>query len=156
MSYPANTIATWFLHRAREEGEYLTQMKLQKLVYIAHGWNLGLDGGPLILETVEAWQYGPVIRDLYERYLAYGAKPIVADFEAVAVDTEDGELLEWVWNQYKRFTAGQLSTITHQSNTPWTLTYQDGKKLNIPEKVIEDHYRKLSVERTQDAAQATS
>ena len=143
MPYKAHTIAKWFLRRARDEGEYLTQMKLQKLVYIAHGWNLGLDGGPLIEEQVEAWQYGPVVRDLYERYLSYGSQPVTEFDDEPVVAAEDAELLEWVWNRYKKFTAGQLSTITHQNDTPWSQSYSVTAKEKIDNSVIEGHYKKL-------------
>ena len=32
-----------------------------KLVYLCHGWMLGIYGRSLIGEPVEAWRYGPVV-----------------------------------------------------------------------------------------------
>jgi len=43
-------------------------MKLQKLVYYAHGWHLALNNEPLIDEQVECWQYGPVISSLFHEF----------------------------------------------------------------------------------------
>ena len=45
-----------------------TVMHVLKLVYLAHGWMLGLHKRPLIKEQVEAWLYGPVILVLYQKY----------------------------------------------------------------------------------------
>ncbi|WP_347264828.1 type II toxin-antitoxin system antitoxin SocA domain-containing protein, partial [Nitrobacter sp.] len=60
------TIANRFLEIATEKGDTLTPMQLLKLVYIAHGWMLGLYGVPLIVDEVQAWKYGPVIPSLYK------------------------------------------------------------------------------------------
>jgi uncharacterized phage-associated protein len=154
MPYAAKEIANWFLAEARDEGEFMTQMKLQKLVYIAHGWNLGLGGGPLIRENVQAWQYGPVIRELYAEYLHYGAMPITEEPERPSLDQRDTELLRWVWGQYKGYTAGQLSSITHKPGTPWTRTYVEGVKENISEEIIRAHYETLVT--TWESASVTS
>ena len=55
-------IANEFIRRSLAAPEIeLTQMKLQKLVYFAHGWNLvASDGDPLVEDEVQAWDYGPV------------------------------------------------------------------------------------------------
>jgi len=51
-------------------------MQLIKLVYIAHGWTLGLYNQPLIGKQVEAWTYGPVIPSVYHDFKHYGRDPI--------------------------------------------------------------------------------
>ena len=54
-------IANAFIERALREEYPITHMKVQKLVYIAHGWSLGIRGEDLINENIMAWKYGPVI-----------------------------------------------------------------------------------------------
>ena len=56
--YRASDIANYFLDRA-QQGDAITQMKVQKLVYFAHWWHLGITKNPLIRYQVEAWSYGP-------------------------------------------------------------------------------------------------
>lgn len=141
MQYTAETIANWFLSRSRQDGEFLTHMKLQKLVYISHGWSLGAEAGGLLAEPVEAWEYGPVIRSLYNKYKVFRGAPIVDELGAAAVTLQDASLLEWVWQQYHKFTAVQLSGLTHKSDTPWTKSYQPGVNVVIPTETIHDHYR---------------
>ena len=53
----------------------ITTMQLLKLVYIAHGWMLGLYDLPLISDEV-AWLYGPVIPNLYKEIKSYGGGPV--------------------------------------------------------------------------------
>ena len=56
-------------------------MKVLKLVYMAHGFNLAITDDPLINDRVEAWKFGPVIRPLYGKLKQFGsgAIPSVSD-----------------------------------------------------------------------------
>jgi len=56
---PTLAVANYLIGKAQSEGRSITPMQLIKLVYIAHGWTLGLYDQPLIGEQVEAWTYGP-------------------------------------------------------------------------------------------------
>jgi uncharacterized phage-associated protein len=61
MATGAHTVANRFLELAEAEGRSLTPLQLMKLVYIAHGWMLGIHQRPLIKDHIEAWKLGPVI-----------------------------------------------------------------------------------------------
>ena len=61
-------------------------MKLQKLVYIAHGWHLGLFDGLLISERVEAWRWGPVIESLYHEFKEFAKQPITRKAQDYSFD----------------------------------------------------------------------
>lgn len=140
-------IANYFIRKAAEAGVPLTPMKLIKLVYIAHGWYLALAGKPLLREPIEAWKYGPVIESLYHAFKRYGntSLPLSAATDAVITDNEHNDitrLLDKVWEKYSRLTAAQLSTITHQPETPWSQVYNpNGLNIIIPDDIIRKHYQ---------------
>jgi uncharacterized phage-associated protein len=125
MSYKAVDVATYFLHRARAEGKPVDPMKLQKLVYFAHGWHLALAGEPLIVERVQAWPYGPVIEELYHAVKRYGRSPIPETAALPGVSSVPGfteyaiDLMDRIWEQYRKFSGIQLSMMTHAKGTPW-------------------------------------
>jgi uncharacterized phage-associated protein len=146
MVYDPKTIAEWFVHRAEREGEFLTQMKLQKLVYISHGWSLGLFDKPLINEQVQAWKWGPVIPPLYKEYAKWGRMPIVCEKrDAPKLPPLVKALLEKMWSVYHGFTAAQLSDMTHRQGTPWSKVYRDGVAgIPIPNSLIAKHYKELA------------
>jgi uncharacterized phage-associated protein len=56
--------------------DYITNMKLQKLVYYAQGVYTGIVETPLFKETIEAWTYGPISPDLYHKFKIFENKPI--------------------------------------------------------------------------------
>jgi uncharacterized phage-associated protein len=145
-------------------------MKLIKLVYIAHGWYLALAGRPLLREPIQAWKYGPVIASLYHSFKQYGNNPlpVTAATDEVIADNEHEDvrrLLDKVWEAYSKFTPAQLSTITHQSDTPWSQVYdQYQRHAIIPDELIRQHYqnkidagnRRTTVAATTGSATATA
>jgi uncharacterized phage-associated protein len=124
MAYPPAAVANAFLDLARNSHEPLDPMKIQKLVYFAHGWHLGRDSGPLISEPIEAWDYGPVVPTLYRDLKPYGAGAItehLKDFEPkpeggfrwVAPTVSDAIELSFlgrIWDVYGKLSATQLSS----------------------------------------------
>lgn len=136
-TYNPKAIANWFLDRARRDATTLCPMRIQTLVYLAHGWHLGLRSEPLIDEEVQAWAYGPVVTSLYHEFKEFGAEEITRQassakmdpggaWKAVrpnvpASDTDTVALLERVWEGYGRFSATQLSSMTHRPGTPWSV-----------------------------------
>ena len=164
---PANSkaIANEFIERSIRDGRPLTQMQLQKLVYIAHGWMLALFDRPLTLDSPEAWRYGPVYRDLREALKKYGTDRIpeliggygYIEDEIHGVDyvysvpkgilhENESTLIDEIYKDYAKFEAFQLSALTHKEGTPWTKVYDSGKGENyiIPNSMIKEHFLKLA------------
>ncbi len=142
-------IANRFLALAKESGDSLTAMQLLKLVYIAHGWFLGLYGKPLIEDEVQAWQYGPVIPRLYNRIRRFKAAPVegpIAPVGTESLSSEEESIIRQVYDLYGSRTGPELSRMTHAAGTPWRLIYRHGCfGTVIPNDLIEDYYRRLAV-----------
>lgn len=143
---PAWVVAEQVLWLRRERGLETTQFQLQKLIYIAHGWMLGLTGRPLILDPIFAWEYGPVILDIWYRYRVFENRAITlpaldrSDF----LDDEQARLIEAVVNAYD-YSFEELFRITHHEATPWSQVWRKkGRNAEIPNDLIEAHYRKLA------------
>jgi uncharacterized phage-associated protein len=70
-------VANYFIWLANETGSFLSNLKLQKLVYYAQAWHLALEESPLFEEDFEAWIHGPVLPTLYQKYESFSWKPII-------------------------------------------------------------------------------
>lgn len=123
------------LRFAKDKGETLSHLKIQKLLYFLNGWNLALYGSPLIDDKFEAWRHGPVIPSLYRQLKKFGSAPVEhylktldkEKFEYVAYQVNKGNLQFWnlveqIWDRYAGFTALQLSTLSHEAGSPWDTT----------------------------------
>ena len=119
-------------------------MHVLKLVYLCHGWMLGLYKRNLIAEPAEAWRYGPVVPTVYHTYKSFRGNPIAtAPVDRSTVpDEEQNDLLEGVLHAYRGYSAWDLSAITHQPGTPWHRVYNGGRGESaiIPNADIEKHY----------------
>lgn len=141
------TVANRFLELAWGQGSALTPVQLLKLVYIAHGWMLGLYGRPLIKEEVEAWQYGPVVPELYNAIRRYRSQPVDGLIEAgdAKLDDQEASIVDQVYKIYGQKSGPALSRLTHRHGGPWHLVYTPGSFGDvIPNDVIEDHYATLA------------
>ncbi len=170
--YDARVVANTFLHIASAKSrKQLTNMKLLKLVYIAHGWYLAYSGKSLIDEPAEAWTYGPVIPSVYSAWQMFRSEPITKYFlsfnpfkgdegameVAMVTDPTDYKFLERVWEGYGEFTAAQLSAMTHLKGTPWYEIWEGGGKeqeRQIPNDRILPYYQKLRRSRESRGAAA--
>ena len=151
---PINQVANNFLQWDFTNGiASTTPMKLQKLVYLAHGWHLAIHDAPLIEEKFEAWPYGPVEEFLYHMFKQFRNNPIndyaktwVGGEEKAFVVSPDNtrffEVFSRVIQKYGNFSALQLSALTHQPGTPWSITKAKGES-EIPNELIRDHFRGL-------------
>lgn len=174
MTYSAKAVANEFLHLAKDEGRSLTPMQLLKLVYFAYGWYWALAKDRLIDERVEAWKYGPVFPSLYHEFKSFGNEPIdsfATEWEAVRKDGKflicseeqripesdemPRQLIRRVWDVYKKYSAIQLSRMTHEPGTPWAETpHRDVKGTNIDDDTIREYFERLA--RRNDRAQAAT
>jgi uncharacterized phage-associated protein len=156
--YPAKAIANYFLDRRSDRKiRPVTQMKLHKIAYFAHGWHLAIRRTPLLDEMVEAWEYGPVIPSLYHEFKEYGSReiprnatdwnPRTEEYDIIPkVHSDDRfalSLLEKVFKVYGTMSAIQLSALTHEEGSPWTETiqkYPGIKNVDIPNDLIRVYF----------------
>ena len=123
--------------------EVTTPMHVLKLVYISHGWMLGWFGQPLVQERVAAWQYGPVIPELYYAYKVFGKQHIgfYADSKEASMDSDQLKIIRAVESGYRTFSALELSAKTHETGSPWdTAVKKYGLNCWIPNGLIEKYY----------------
>ena len=166
MSFPATAVANEFLTIAKGANKELTPLKLQKLVYFAHGWYLAFSGEPLISETIQAWQYGPVIPTLYREFREYGNAAIgtpavesgfqggrftvnVPKLDNCGQPAEEVErarqVIRKVWDTYGGFSSARLSNATHVPGGPWEKVYKEGSRsIPIPNEEIRKYFQGLA------------
>ena len=142
MVYSVITIANEFINLANNES--LTNMQLQKMVYIAHGFNLALRGTKLYYEDTRAWNFGPVVPELYEKLRKYGSSKVIEKIDTsdtVEPDEDSLEIIKAVYDNYKKYSGMQLSDLTHQNGTPWSKSWENNKYGVIPADDIYEFYK---------------
>lgn len=148
MSYPVLHIANKIIANTNvEEGELISNLKLQKLLYYVQGFNLAIFDKPLFDEDIEAWMYGPVVASVYQNFNKFGSTAITIDkTDSIAsLSPEEEELFREVLLEYGQFSAIKLMNMTHEE-TPWRVTFYEQPKSVISNDLISDYFKTYLVE----------
>ena len=122
----------------------LSNLSLQKLVYLAQMIHLGEKDEPLFLEQFEAWDYGPVIPSLYHELKMFGSDPVASYSSLGRANPETDlqhEILDYLVNLGKKKKPGQLVALTHWKGGAWAKNYEKHiKGFVIPNSDIRQEY----------------
>lgn len=140
MAVSVNSAAEYICDKS---GWTITQLSLQKILYLAHMVHLGRHNSPLVQGKFEAWDYGPVHPSLYQKVKAFGAKPIPQVFwSSEAISGTVKEVLEDACENLLHLSPGQLVQNTHWPKGAWASHYiPSAKNITIPESSIIDEYK---------------
>ena len=119
-----------------EQGEIMSNMKLQKLLYYYQGFHLAFFNKPAFDDELHAWQYGPVVPEVYYSFANKGASIInIDDFNENHEDFNDQQkqLLHVILDNYGQLNAITLMNLSHQE-FPWKSTKLPG--VISPEKLL--------------------
>ncbi len=101
-----------------KHGDFVSNLRLQKLLYYAQAWHLALRDAPLFEERLEAWVHGPVQPTIYHTFKQFGSQPI-------EYSPNDGEFpvpllrhITDVMKAYGSLSAYDLERLSH-SEAPW-------------------------------------
>ena len=155
MPLDANVVANTFISYGQRDMFSIEPMKLQKLLYLAHGWHLVFLKEALVSQGIEAWKYGPVIPEVYREFKEFKGNPItrLAPIEAAFLQPSETQnaLLENVWRTYRDKTGIYLSMLTHERGSAWEMTRRDCSEWYspvIPNELIREEFvrRQLAAE----------
>jgi uncharacterized phage-associated protein len=140
--YDVRSIANWVLDRADAAGQPVSNMSLNKIVYFIIEKALVERGELLTSAKIEAWEHGPVIREIYHSFKSHGDGPISSRarrFDASTKDLvlaneaiveQDIELFEEALSAYLHLTAAQLRALSHQPGGPWHRVWWHEGRIN--------------------------
>lgn len=148
MEHDCRSVANKIIIPRLEADIPTTHLQVQKLVYFCHAWMLGIYHEPMLLQPIQAWEYGPALPELYKSLRRYGGEPIRRPIDLASIGVLENEydhrqksVIRQVLDVYGDLSGRQLSTITHAKGTPW---HQVRNKFNdtavISDNILEDYY----------------
>lgn len=141
-SYQARQIASYFIKKADLNTENdLTNLKLQKILYFAQAEFYRKFGEALFTDPIEAWEYGPVVYDVYKWLSGCGGYRI-SSFDVNLEDDNFPEninsFLDSIWEKYSMYSASYLVTKTHTPSEPWDKAYNNRPNTKIELKDLKE------------------
>lgn len=124
----------------------VTNLQLQKLLYISHMVYLGLHNKKLIEEKFEAWNLGPVLPSVYHRLKIFGDKHIrnIFSTDISTLNDKDSEfnIIKQVYEILGKKEAYTLVSMTHKEGGGWAKNFNPRLNITIPDKDILEEYNR--------------
>lgn len=133
--YNVLDVCKYIINFSNEKDYGVSNLKLQKLLYFIQAYFLLNNNGPCFIESIEAWDFGPVIPVAYEKYKQYGSTDIpstksnISGVNKGCIADCDKKLINKVITKLSNCSATDLVWIT-QNQTPWQnayIPYQDNE-----------------------------
>ena len=146
-------VAAHVINYCIEIGNPITNLKLQKILYFLDMTYLVNTRVKLIDdEFFEAWQYGPVIQNVYDKYSSYAASPIetMQKFDEELPANYKVNILNKI-ARLSNTRVWDLVEISHKKGSPWDITYNNGLgNHNIIENSLLEQYANSIREKAND------
>lgn len=101
--------------------EYITNLKLQKLLYYVQAISLQVFEKLAFKEKIMAWSYGPVVNEVYQKYKENHSNEIKIDGKVKKISSGLEKVINEVIESYGSMEANKLIDFTHEEE-PWKNT----------------------------------
>lgn len=136
-------VAKYILGIANRDGDLISNLKLQKLLYYAQAWYLVNHGVSLFHERIEAWELGPVVREVYNHFKKFKSSPIVykaTGSESDCFTAKQTHYLDEFYDVFSKYTAHELVNMTHNEQ-PWKDAFEAGDEISTIS--MKEYYSRL-------------
>lgn len=142
MTQNPKAIANLILEVAIGTGRSASNLTINKIAYFAHGSYLARYGRPLIDAKIEAWEYGPVFREIYHEFKRCKDRPVDFYARELNYDTFEPEVAKWslahdeeaflrqLIDSYLKMSAGYLVRLSHLEDGPWDQAWNYEGRVN--------------------------
>lgn len=154
--YEARKIVNYLIDNFDPQTHCLTNLKMQKSLFLMHAIYLCRKQRPLIRNHFETWEYGPVISSVYHDLKIYGNGTIrdrvkYYDYAKMkdeyvsyqGISEEDREYINTISLTILNYDISYLMKETHKSGGPWDKTVKikgRDRSHRIPNEAIIEHY----------------
>lgn len=123
-NYRALEIAEYIIGYANKKNYSISNLKLQKILYFIQAQFLVSFNKACFVDYIEAWDFGPVVRSVYNKYKRYGSANIYLGSLNLEVQMSFHEInaIQLVVDKCALYSANQLVDITHNQD-PWKNAY---------------------------------
>lgn len=131
--YTAREIAHYVIDTCTRDGRPISNLQLQKILYFVQLEYCKQAGSLLFADEFEAWQYGPVLPDVYDEYSFFGGMRVEKTYASVAQPApEDKLIIDKVVVDKREKYPWDLVRIAHASGSPWDRAFRKGNGTVIP------------------------
>lgn len=155
--YNVLDVCRYVINYSNDKDYDISNLKLQKLLYFIQAYFLINKNETCFNETIEAWDFGPVIPKAYSEYKQYGGGHIPSISSYIEMDSDniwsvhrvkynnnifsnaDKKMINDVINQFAEYTATDLTSLS-QNQAPWNNIYEPYTNNEITKESIKEYF----------------
>lgn len=138
MPYRAIDIAKYIINKCTMEQNPISNLQLQKILYYVQKTYL-LNRMVAFEDEIEAWQFGPVVPDVYYHFCGFGSMSIRMEYD-ISLDDGDRSMIDPIVEKKRALNPWDMVDDTHMKGKAWNEIYQDGagNHFVIPKELIRE------------------
>ena len=146
-------LASCIIEKASDCGLEITQMQLQKLLFLVEVESFKRYDKPLLNDDFTSFKHGPILKSLYPYVAEKGSLPLKPFCDDVSIsDEKENQIIDFVINKYAKYSASYLRNYTHhfyswknhfQETMPKSAIREDAKIINKAINDAEDAYNQV-------------
>jgi len=121
--YDVQDVAEYVITYSEVKDYGISNLKLQKILYLIQAYSLIHTKKPCFSEDIEAWDFGPVIPEVYRKYKQFGSTDIQIRFRRLeevqkGFEREDRKRIEEVVDRFADFSAAPWQVFEKAERCP--------------------------------------
>lgn len=125
--YSALDLSTYIVSKCIKDHSPISNLQLQKILYYIQKEFLKNDD-IAFSDDIEAWQFGPVVPNVYYRFCGFGSMPITNISEKIdfQFDEQDLKKIDSIVEEKRTLYPWVMVRETHKPDGAWDQIYKNG------------------------------
>lgn len=124
--YRAIDLSKYIVSKCIDDGHPISNLQLQKILYYIQKDFLSRKNVAAFSDDIEAWQFGPVVPDVYYYYCGYGAMPISFSRERFDIEPVDKKAVDAIVESKRSLDPWTMVAEIRNANDAWIQSYKNG------------------------------
>ena len=124
--YKAMDLANYIVDKCIKDNVPITNLQLQRILYFVQKDFLKR-GSPAFSDYIEAWEFGPVVPNVYFYFCGFGATPISISRDSVPNLTSDKNIIDNIVEAKRDLDSWVTAKETNKITGAWSKVFNDGK-----------------------------
>ena len=125
--YSAIELSKYIIHKCVSDKSPISNLQLQKILYYIQKKFLQERDTRAFADEIEAWQFGPVVPDVYYSFCGFGSMPLMISYpNTISLEPADVNIIDEIVEAKRGLKPWQLVRETHKPNGAWEVIYDNG------------------------------
>lgn len=126
--YSALDLSKYIVTKCSNDGCSISNLQLQKILYYIQKDFLQNKGITAFSDEIEAWQFGPVVPNVYYAFCGFGSMPITSTFDiSTPINISHRNTIDTIVETKRKLNPWDMVEETHKPDGAWHKVYNNGK-----------------------------